>query len=51
MSLLTQACTSVSQDVLCDFTDTAHMAQNAVDMLSELLANFCRKHSKFIQVL
>ncbi len=51
MSLLTQACTSLSQDVLCDFTDTAHVAQNAVDMFLELHANFYSKHLKFTQVL
>ena len=51
MSLLTQACTSLSQDVLCDFTNKAHVAQNAVDMFSELHAMFCHKRLDFIQVL
>lgn len=32
------------QDVLCDLTDTVHVAQNAVEMFAELHANFCRKH-------
>jgi len=51
MSLLTQACTSLSQDVFCDLTDTAHVAQNAVDMFSDLHAIFSCKHLNFIQVL
>ena len=38
LTLLTQACTSLSQDVHCDVTDTAHVAQNAVYMFLKLHA-------------